>query len=106
MCKLLLYDQVTNPPKLPRYRPKCPAKNDFFPKSLSTFKNITASYLLTSYIISSGKMLKMSNPVLFTMRKVNLNFLLSKKFEGSFSFSVFNVKTKYICIDPISGFKL
>jgi len=31
------------------------------------FKNITASYLLTSYIISSVKMLRMSNPVLFTM---------------------------------------
>ena len=31
------------------------------------FKNITASYLLTSYLISSVKMLRMSNPVLFTM---------------------------------------
>jgi len=33
------------------------------------FKNITASYLLTSYIISSGKMLITSNPVLFTMEQ-------------------------------------
>ena len=36
------------------------------------FKNITASYLLTSYIISSVRMLIMSNPVLFTM--VNMEF--------------------------------
>ena len=34
------------------------------------FKNITASYLLTSYIISSVRMLIMSNPVLFTMDQI------------------------------------
>ena len=43
------------------------------------FKNITASYLLTSYIISSVRMLIMSNPVLFTMAKMFM-FELDKQY--------------------------
>merc|ERR1712064_160553 len=46
------------------------------------FKNITASYLLTSYIISSGKMLKMSNPVLFTMPLIEDGYIIYMGYLG------------------------